>query len=286
MYHAVFGTGRVTTVDRGVLGVNFGPRGVRRLVPDAVTRLAGSDATSESGLGVTGTPQSKAPRPPLRAGASVVFTGDGPYAIDDLISLLPGEARAHREAVPSTAILVIGQLRWVSDVIRAVMADPIPTLRVLPQEAFVDLLAFGHDWWTEAVDWLEWSVHQHEGLAFAKSLASFPWPTTDVVTPSGRAAKDDADGRYAPESALHLLGYQISGMDRDERWTCLASTAVPQLGLRRTAETIAMLVRARKQQRGGRRRYRHAIREWETDLRRLKREFYRPGRSGFRWPST
>ncbi len=85
-------------------------------------------------------------------------------------------------------------------------------------------------------------------------------------------------------TALHRLGYKITGTSRSKRWRVLTEHAVPKLGLKEVARTIASHVRRTKSQRGGEDRYAHAIGEWMHDLARLKREIYPKYRSQFPWP--
>jgi hypothetical protein len=75
-------------------------------------------------------------------------------------------------------------------------------------------------------------------------------------------------------------------MNRRQRWEVLTRKALPQLGLREVAETIAGHCRARKRQRGGTEKFANAITEWEYDLARLKAEFYVGQPRRFVWPRT
>ena len=84
------------------------------------------------------------------------------------------------------------------------------------------------------------------------------------------------------ESELKKIGYQITGLNREKRWTLLEK-AVKQIGLKRVAYTIAQNVKLRKGQKNGEVKYKYAITEWEYDLAKLKKHFYR---NDFYWPST
>ena len=88
------------------------------------------------------------------------------------------------------------------------------------------------------------------------------------------------------QTDLHKLGYRITGTSRAGRWRVLTEEAVPRLGLKVVARTIANHCRMRRAQSSGEERYAHAIAEWEYDLARLKREFYDARRHQFAWPST
>ncbi len=85
---------------------------------------------------------------------------------------------------------------------------------------------------------------------------------------------------------MYRLGYRITGRSRSKRWKILKTRAVPELGLREVAETIARHCRVRKRQIGGREKYANAIAEWEHDLDRLKRELYTGQRARFVWPRS
>lgn len=144
-------------------------------------------------------------------------------------------------------------------------------------------MLFGRDWWTERVDFLN-AVPQHPGLAFTKSLENLPtfrrladpgkrfrWPSTEERE-AARPVREESG--YRDSTLLFDLGYRTTGMSDDMRWFVLTRKALPVLGLREVAETIARLCRDRKRQEGGRQRYAEAIGKWEHDLARLKRKFY------------
>ncbi|MFC5602686.1 hypothetical protein [Sporosarcina koreensis] len=108
----------------------------------------------------------------------------------------------------------------------------------------------------------------------------FNWPSTEV-TGTGLAQDTNTNGMNE-ESALRKMGYQITNSTRDKRWVVL-QRAVPVLGLKRVAYTIAGFVRMRKGQKNGKQKFRYAISEWEHDLQRLKTKYYR---KDFTWPMT
>jgi hypothetical protein len=163
----------------------------------------------------------------------------------------------------------------------------LPPPRFIPQEGFLDEILFGHDWWAECTYMLNSALEYHAGLQIAHDLhvgpAPFPWPSieADEGTGDGSAGEDG----FAPETALHALGYRITGQTRAARWRVLDDDAIPALGLQQVVETIASHVRLRKSQRDGRFRYRHAITEWEHDLARLKAERWAKLTYRFPWPS-
>lgn len=109
--------------------------------------------------------------------------------------------------------------------------------------------------------------------------------TSHIVTipdnDNGSIKQEDID--LNSKSALRDLGYQITGVNRMKRWEILSEQAVPKLGLKRVVDTIAFLVRGRKAMKNGIIRNGYAIAEWENDLERLKRHYYK---HDFTWPKT
>lgn len=94
---------------------------------------------------------------------------------------------------------------------------------------------------------------------------------------SGRAPeadqpRDAVELQLRGQSDLFACGYQITEMDREERWRVLVAVAVPLLGLAAVMTQIDWLIQSRSNQR---RDYRHAIGEWEHDLSRLRRWYGR-----------
>lgn len=83
-------------------------------------------------------------------------------------------------------------------------------------------------------------------------------------------------------SELRSVGYKITGLNRTQRWRILEK-AVQMLGLYKVSYTIANHIRLRKGQKNGPIKFKHAITEWEHDLEKLKRVYYR---NDFRWPKT
>lgn len=108
---------------------------------------------------------------------------------------------------------------------------------------------------------------------------SFKWPETELQEVKTVEKKED---NLKENSELRLMGYQITGLTRDERWRIL-KRAVPSLGLRKVATIIAYNVKLRKGQRNGLTKYRNAITEWEHDLAKLKQVYYR---KEFKWSNT
>ncbi len=105
----------------------------------------------------------------------------------------------------------------------------------------------------------------------------FVWPSTEI-TGDG---ENDANG-LKKKSELIKIGYQITGKTREQRWRIL-QRAVPVIGLKKVAYTIAGNVKLRKGQKNGVNKFSYAISEWEHDLAKLKKVYYK---KDFNWPST
>lgn len=96
--------------------------------------------------------------------------------------------------------------------------------------------------------------------------SAFTWPGTEVKG----TAPDDLQDKVVlnEESALKKLGYQITGLSREKRWSILVK-AVRQIGLKKVATIIAQNVKLRKGQKNGEKKFKYAISEWEHDLAKL-----------------
>lgn len=101
--------------------------------------------------------------------------------------------------------------------------------------------------------------------------------------PPSPPADTSTGTRFRDETELHRLGYNVTDLNDTGRWEVLKQRAVPTLGLREVVDTIAGLIRTRRLQRFGSYTYQKAIERWESDLRRLKIEYYE---GDFPWPST
>jgi len=223
-------------------------------------------------------------------GTNVVFTGDDPFVASELAEFLPeypliGRFVENRPPDPhSISTLVVGQSGFNTALINSCIASNPEAIAILPQEGFIDLVLFGHDWWSEGGAWLDKTCDYHAGLQYVKSLSWFAWPGIDV--PESTQISDASD-EFATETPLHAMGYWVGGSPRllstVERWNVLAK-AVGVLGLQAVAETIASHVRVRKAQSGGRERYSKAISKWESDLQRLRKTYFDGRQAGFRWP--
>lgn len=116
------------------------------------------------------------------------------------------------------------------------------------------------------------SIYQREDVSFA-------WPSTDVKS-KDVTRKNTEDNSMNETSALKKLGYQITGVTRAQRWRSLES-AVPKLGLKKVVQIISYNIKLRKGQKNGEKKFSYAISEWEHDLAKLKKHYYK---QEFKWP--
>jgi len=224
-------------------------------------------------------------------GRNIVLTGDDPFVASELAAILPDFfVGVHVEQAPPAGslahLLVVGQTRFDEGLIAGVLQANPRGIGVLPQEGFVDLVLFGHNWWELDIQCLEDAASYHPGLQFVKSLEWFPWPVTEAPESAGDGNTDVA---FGTETRLHMMGYWVGNSPRklsdNERWTVL-ERAVKVLGLTEVVYTIANHIRLRKTQVDGSHKYRRAISKWEFDLERLRRNYYEGRPHGFQWPST
>lgn len=108
---------------------------------------------------------------------------------------------------------------------------------------------------------------------------SFKWPSTHAEESRGI---HQTDSNFQDQTALNRIGYKITGLTRIKRWDILSRKAIPTMTLKEIVYTIAMLVKVRKSQKGGKTRYAYSIAEWEYDLQKLKEEYYK---RNFTWPN-
>ncbi len=200
----------------------------------------------------------------------VHFLGRGPFSALDLSEMSGPTKRwtVNRHGVDPVDLLVVGRADWDANAIDTVVRQPGGPPQVLPQEGFVDRLLFGHDWWADRRRMLE-AERSHPGLAQARRAypANVRWPSD---APIAEVAEPIAlDG----ESELHRLGYQITGMSRDERWAVLTREAIPVLGVALVRQTIERHMALRRSQYEGESRYEHALAEWAYDLDRIGRAY-------------
>ena len=113
-----------------------------------------------------------------------------------------------------------------------------------------------------------------------QTKVTFQWPSTEISQNPEQSSHDQLV--LNENSDLKKLGYQITGLNRAKRWTILEK-AVPSLGLKKVAYIIAHNVRLRKGQKNGATKFSYAIGEWEHDLERLKKIYYK---KEFTWPSV
>jgi hypothetical protein len=198
----------------------------------------------------------------------VHFIGAGPFEPDDLAEMSGPVGRwtlgdPGREAVD---VVVVGRSERGTRSLQSVLQQPAGAPQVFTQEAFIDLLLFGHEWWSDPKR-IRAAESEHPGLAAARW--NYPshsrWPTEAPETAD--AEPIELDG----ESELHRLGYQITGMSREARWEVLLERAIPVLGVAVVRRTIQRHIALRRGQWEGESRYSHALGEWEYDLDRLSR---------------
>ncbi|MBM7706855.1 hypothetical protein JOD03_001760 [Chryseomicrobium aureum] len=89
------------------------------------------------------------------------------------------------------------------------------------------------------------------------------------------------DAKLNDSSFLRDMGYQITGTSREQRWRVL-QRAVAKHGLKKVVRIIDGNIALRVRQTNGRSKYSYAIAEWNHDLGRLKRTYYK---GEFNWPS-
>ena len=258
------------------------------------------------------------------AGQKVLFVGHVPFIAEELGNLLPEESEWHEhpdapsDFVPS--LVILGRAEYAKEDLRSLLRGIEGAPKVLPQEGFVDELIFGHDWWDEEIASLRMMTDQHRGLQIARSVGLLapvgigpPAVTARTVAPRRSSMPPQSRPREKPRteappgtfsrptaeametkragdeldlrarSRLNELGYNTN-QSRPVRWRVLTEYAVPELGLPKVANMIAWLCRTRKQQKGGREKYAHAIGEWKHDLAGLHKERYPGHRPRFVWP--
>lgn len=113
-----------------------------------------------------------------------------------------------------------------------------------------------------------------------KEEDAFSWPSTEVTASEGNGQNEEKTLNETSE--LKKLGYQITGVTREKRWKALEK-AVPQLGLKKVVHIISYNVKLRKGQKNGMKKFAYAISEWEHDLAKLKKHYYK---KEFKWPNS
>lgn len=122
------------------------------------------------------------------------------------------------------------------------------------------------------------SVSRDEKKKKKEIKNAFEWPVTEIY----QQKHDRQDSILNDKSALMVMGYKITGLTRQKRWEIL-QRAVPKLGLKKVAYTIASHIKLRKGQKNGRNKFSYSISEWEYDLSKLKSVYYK---KDFNWPQT
>ncbi|MFJ5762800.1 hypothetical protein ACIQAA_27510 [Neobacillus sp. NPDC093182] len=122
-------------------------------------------------------------------------------------------------------------------------------------------------------------VQPSPSIMIKQKETTFQWPSTVLKeNPENHLQDKPALNEY---SELKKQGYQITGLTRAKRWEILQK-AVPSLGLKKVAYTIAYNIRLRKGHKNGLTKFSYSIGEWEHDLERLKKTYYK---KEFTWPN-
>lgn len=228
---------------------------------------------------------------PTQRQAIVAATGTYPYAVDDLRHATPADYKwlIHPPLADDPVdIIVVGAIGWDTLLLTDAIQRGHSGTMVLPQDGFLDLVHFGHDWWAERPangkrSKLEIAVQQQDGIRVAKLLVqewnkglSFAWPTTDAGDSSTESVWSS---RLNEISALRKHGYQIQDRTEAERWAALVRCVDDvALGLQRTAYFIAYLIRTRRPHVRA-----EVIDAWRADLAKL-RTTYHIQALNFYWP--
>lgn len=155
----------------------------------------------------------------------VLITGSFPINSEDLVTLIPvaWEPCVVDEGQPADfigeiALAIIGQEDFSRDALLQLIGSGQGT-RFLPQEAFVDQLLFGHDWWTTPPKWLDAVASYHDGLAFVAENRGGLGPQVRQGSPS----TGELANRLNARSFLRELGYSVAsdGPSELERRRCL-----------------------------------------------------------------
>lgn len=146
-------------------------------------------------------------------------------------------------------------------------------VRNLSKNAFVDIINDTSLENSQNKNYPKEEKHKHK----PNDLDYFKWPTTEII---GNFHGDEDQNQMKNESELKKMGYQITGVSTDKRWAIL-QRAVPIIGLKSIAYTIAHNVKLRKGQKDGLTKFKYAISQWEKDLARLKAKYYK---HDFTWP--
>lgn len=87
--------------------------------------------------------------------------------------------------------------------------------------------------------------------------------------------------RHPNHSELRNFGYQITNRTDDQRWAALKDY-MAVYGLQATAEELHKRIRLKLNREEDRKKYINAIRKWQSDLERLKEEYFE---NDFPWPT-
>ena len=231
--------------------------------------------------------------------ALFIFTGEGPYKSEDLCKRLRDEQSYNLnseeppdwpflDAGENPAYMIIGKENYDEEEIVNFALKFGSNSVFLPQEGYLDLILFGHNWWTEKPESLNEGLDHHRGLKYAKSLSAtqaydFKWPST-FVSPSFQLPESiNTSVEYDEDSCLSRNGYKHWPNGRelpDHELVAALHKAIDAEGLEEVVYTMAgFLKRYRRQQKNH-----NAQEKYVRHLAYMKKEYYEKGFYGFTWP--
>ena len=191
------------------VGVLFNPDG-----NSLAERLQGRDAIGSRKMDRSGPAFHSWPSAALVAQAKALpertlfSTGTGPVSVSDLRRLLP-HWRISEEfpvAVRSVDFVVIGRDNFDTTAVIDALIHGHAKTRILSQEAFLDWIASGQDWWDDEKK-LKAAVASHQGLRTAKVITiALELPVRWPFVGSSDSVKWST-GELAAESDLKKNGY-------------------------------------------------------------------------------
>lgn len=223
-------------------------------------------------------------------------TGNGPFAEEDLISLMERGGWYAFEEVETLGdldsygdvsyyYLIVGRedfnesfLDWALEELEA---DP-GYIVFLSQEDFLNNWLFGR---YEPYTRLDMRIYEHPGLRYVAehSGPNWPWPSTEPDPSSG--GELDTNGWRLVHPLKGRFGYTVGSQEdltdaeRRRRLDKALTTHDNPLTLQEIANHIAWQARSRKKQDA--QKFARAIARWESDLAYLKEKYYK---RDFAWP--
>ncbi len=106
-----------------------------------------------------------------------------------------------------------------------------------------------------------------EGQMKVAPLEDLEWIQVNAPFPAYVMYKDSiSEKNYLEETRLHALGYQITGLNFEERWEILHYIAIPMLGAKEVIRTIMAVISSRLAKPANAEKFRFAFKEWNRDL--------------------